>query len=159
MYLDDSWQMALTYEECEYVTALVYNTMVYCGFLPHPVKSILQPTQVIETLGFMINSITMTVTISPTKMKHTRDLCLALLKVKSCTIRHLCKVIGKLIAVFPACPLGKLHYRNIERCKLRALIKNQWNYDATCTVDFNNCVGGLTRFLKLLHQLGEKIQQ
>ena len=67
MYLDDSWQMGHTYQEAKYYTTIIYNLMVNCGFLPHPDESVLEPTQIIDTLGFTLNSITMTIYLSPTK--------------------------------------------------------------------------------------------
>ena len=54
------------------------------------------------------------------------------LLMHSMPIRHLAKVIGKLISCFIACLFGKLHYRNLECTKLRALKLNRGRYSAKC---------------------------
>ena len=55
-----------------------------------------------------------------------------MLKMHSMTIRHLAKVIGKLLLCMVACPFGQLHYRYLERCKVRALCLNHGKWSARC---------------------------
>ena len=43
------------------------NLFEKLGFLPHPEKSVFEPTQIITFLGFVINSVTMTLTLTPEK--------------------------------------------------------------------------------------------
>ena len=66
-------------------------------------------------------------------------LCNQLLHNPTCSIRHLCMVIGVLVSTFPAVPLSQLFYRNLERCKIYHLRRNGWNYNKNCTIDFK-CV-------------------
>ena len=109
------------------------------GFIPNDKKSVYEPTQVLEMLGFIINSITMRLHLPDSKAEHVIFLCNQMLQNPTCSIRHLCMVIGVLVSTFPAVLLGQLFYRNLERCKIYHLRKNGWNYNKNCTKDFK-CV-------------------
>ena len=136
MYLDDSWQFGHMFAEAQQVTTLVYNLFVQCGFLPNIEKSVLTPTQSLDTLGFNLNSHTMIITISSDKTMDIIEHCNSFLVNHVCSICVLATFIGKCIAVFPAFPLGQLHYHTLERCKIYYLQKSGWNYDASAILDF-----------------------
>jgi len=53
-----------------------------------------------------------------------------LLTLKHPTIRDLAKVIGKLVAAFPGCVYGPLHYRTLEHEKSVALHKAKGDFHA-----------------------------
>ena len=40
-----------------------------------------------------------------------------------------------MISVFPAFPYGRMHYRSLERCKVRALRKSSWCFDESVQID------------------------
>ena len=50
------------------------------------------------------------------------------------TIRQLASVLGKIIAALPVFPYGKLYYRAIEDCKIRALKASGGHYDRRCSI-------------------------
>ena len=57
--------------------------------------------------------------------------------VPSPRIRKLASVIGSIISLFPAIPILKLHYRNLEKEKTEFLKKSAWNFEAKiCTSTF-----------------------
>ena len=91
------------------------------GFIVHYEKSILKPTQKIEFTGFIIDYNSMTIEINGEKAAHI------LLKIKkflqnlSPTIRKLVQIVGSVISIFPAVPLGKLLYRTLEKEKISVL--------------------------------------
>ena len=60
-YLDDLYLQGQTYDQC--IANVIDTTLMLeeLGFLVHPTKSVLIPTQEIIVLGFVINSVTMTV--------------------------------------------------------------------------------------------------
>ena len=66
-YLDDSFLMGNTSEECEKAVVASVELLTKLGFQIHPEKSRLLPVQVIEYLGFLIDSVTMTVRLTPLK--------------------------------------------------------------------------------------------
>jgi hypothetical protein len=97
------------------------------GFIVHPIKSVLKPTQVLIFLGFVLNSVKMTVSLTLEKIKHIKAKCLKLVSNVSITIHYLAEIIGLLVSSFPGVLHGPLFYSNIETDKTTALRKNKGN--------------------------------
>ena len=100
------------------------------GFTIHPVKSVLQPQQKIDFLGFVLDSITMTVTLTAAKAMKVRSASQNLLFQKTTTIRSVAQVIGFLVSSFPAVEYAEMHYRHLELDKISALRANKENFDS-----------------------------
>ena len=113
-YLDDFLNCEDLYDLCEKAIACTYNTLVSLGFLPNDKKSVYTPCQIIEHLGHVLNSITMTVYLPVSKTEAILNVIHYVLNHPIITVRFLCHVIGKLISCFVANPLGRLHYRTLE---------------------------------------------
>ena len=73
------------------------------------------PTQELEFLGFLLNSISMTIRLPPLKAAHVKLACENLLLKTKVTIRELAHVIGLLVSSLPGVQFGRLHYRLLER--------------------------------------------
>ena len=102
------------------------------GLVVHPVKSLLIPSQEIVTLGFLINSVTMTIQLTKDKAIDLKNVGDSLLKSsKPQTIRLVTRVIGKIVASFPGIKYGPLYYRDLDKNKTLALKKAKGNFDAT----------------------------
>ena len=71
------------------------------------------PSQQVHSLIFHISSITMTVTLPPEKIDNALTLSFEVLNKHQITIQLLVQLIGTYISVFPACPLGRSHYRSL----------------------------------------------
>ena len=80
------------------------------GFVVHPDKSVLIPTQEMTILGFVINSRKMSIKLTPQKEKNLKRLVNQLFFMKSPSIRFLAKVIGTIVSVFPAVKYAPLYY-------------------------------------------------
>ena len=113
-YLDDFLNCEQSFQTCENAVCCTYNTLVSLGFLPNDKKSVYIPCQIIEHLGHILSSITMTVHLPLSKTESILALCEQVLHCKTVTICHLCHLIGKLVSCFVAHPLGRLHYRSME---------------------------------------------
>ena len=96
----------------------------------------LQPQQKIDFLGFVLDSITMTVTLTLTDAKamRVRSACQNLLLQKTTTIRSVAQVIGFLVSSFPAVEFVEMHYRHLELDRICALRANQGNFDSIMTL-------------------------
>ena len=99
------------------------------GFTIHERESVLIPTQKIELLGFLIDSRNMFISISEEKADHLILKIRKFLSISAPTIRQLSSIIGSVISPFPAIPLGRLHYRALEREKIFLLRKAGDNFD------------------------------
>ena len=80
-------------------------------------------------LGFVFDSVDMSISLPREKELRVIELCEKLEAMNKPTIREAAKVIGFLVASFPAVRYGKLHYRNLERDKVKALAKHKGDYD------------------------------
>ena len=104
------------------------------GFVAHPDKSTFIPSQQLEFLGFILNSVEMTIRLTQEKATALQTACNILLTNPSPTIRDLARVLGKIVSSFPAVRYGPLYYRSLERNKLTALHANWWNFDKEVTL-------------------------
>jgi len=74
-----------------------------------------------EFLGFILNIIDMTVTLTKKKKTKTINLCNELLQKEQISIRMLARLLGKIASSFLVVPHGKLHNREMEGQKTESL--------------------------------------
>ena len=74
-YIDDSFYLGDGYTECEEATLHSIQRFVSLGFKIHPEKSVIIPTQILEFLGFILNSILVSVTLTNKKAVKILQLC------------------------------------------------------------------------------------
>ena len=91
---------------------------------------LLIPSQSLTFLGFNLNSVSMTVTLTQEKRDQLESLCTEAMNGEDLSIGFVAKVIGKVVSALPGMEFGRLHYRNVERDKIYALSANQRDYDA-----------------------------
>ena len=80
-----------------------------------PTKSVFLPSKEIKMLGFILNSITMTVHIMPEKKECIKSFCTELLEKQIFTRREIVKVIGKLVASFSGVMYGPFYYQQLGK--------------------------------------------
>ena len=130
IYIDDTFLEGDTCAACQQNIFETVGMLLSLGFTVHVPKSVLVPTQKLCFIGFVINSLLMTVSLTEEKTTGIIDLCSKLLSYETTKIRFLAKVIGCLVATFPAVLHGPLHYRSLEFCKIKALRISNGNFDA-----------------------------
>lgn len=129
-FLDDCYLQGDTYEKCAENIEKTVNLFSKLGFVVHPKKSILKPVQKIKFLGFLIDSTNMTISLDIDKKEKIKKACQDLLNTALISLRTLARVIGLLVASFPAVLWGKLYFRKLEAVKKNGLVKNRGNFDA-----------------------------
>ena len=148
-FVDDSYLQGKTKDECTYnVNETILYLLKSLGFTIHTKKSILEPTQSIEFLGFIIDSTTMSVKINAEKSKIIINKIELFLENTKPSIRDLASIIGTLVSLFPAMPFGKLYYRNLENEKMTALKLKKGNYNAKLQKLGNEAIKELQWWLK-----------
>ncbi len=125
IYLDDILIMSKSYDLALTHASTALNLLEGLGFVVNYEKSCLEPSQIIEFLGFEINSQTLTILLPRDKIRKIRKKCLDLLDNPNTSVRELSKFLGLLTssiqAIFPA----PLHYRNLQFAKNQALRQSQ----------------------------------
>ena len=129
-YIDDLITLARSWEKCSNNICVISSLLDELGFVVHPEKSVFTPTQVLEYLGFIINSLEMTVRLTPTKSQGIIKLCHQVLNSPVCTIREVAQLLGKFTSSFPAVQFGKLHYRRLEKQKILSLKDAKGDFNA-----------------------------
>ena len=122
-YIDDLITLASTFDIC-------FKNVWKC------VKRLSNlPSQEIKYFGFVINSNTMTVTLTTEKKRKIFDLCQEVLLKESVSIRVVSKQLGKFTSSFQAVKYGQLHYFDLENLKTKALKINKSNFDKKISID------------------------
>ena len=94
-FLDDFLLLAESELACVDNIQATVQLLRSLGFIVHPDKSVLIPSQTIQYLGVIINSCDMTVTVTEERKASLLSACNQLLRDGRVTIRELAKVIGK----------------------------------------------------------------
>ena len=112
IYVDDSLLAGDTYKDC--LDNIHETKLLLEGFHIHPKKYVFLPTQAITFLGFEINTVNMTISLSNAKKNKIKDLCVTTLSNSTLTISQVANLLGNIAASFEAVPLGCLHYCYLE---------------------------------------------
>lgn len=128
-FIDDTLICSNSYSGCIKAIQATISLLQKLGFCINVEKSVLIPTQCIEYLGNVINTKLMTVSLPERRLIKIRLGCANLLGQDITSIREVARVIGLLVAAFPAVELGKLHYRKLEAGKIATLKQVHGNFD------------------------------
>ena len=116
-YLDDSFLMGDTFEECKKSVIATVKLFTKLEFQVHPDKSNLFPSQGIHFLRFLLNSRNMTVTLTDEKQTKIVQYIIVLENKKDLKIRNLAKFLGMCEAALSAAQFGRLHMWNLLKIK------------------------------------------
>ena len=83
------------------------------GVWPHDLKSVTEPAQILEHLGFVLNSLTMTVSLSHEKFDKLYQLAQRILQLEKVSIRLVASLIEIMVSFCPGVEYGQLYYRQI----------------------------------------------
>jgi hypothetical protein len=100
------------------------------GFISHPDKSVLIPTQRLTYLGFVLDSIEMKIYLTPEKADRLIKICLETVNKPKPTIQEIASLVGMMTASFPGVMYGPLHYRSIDIDKNEALKQSKGNFNS-----------------------------
>ena len=91
------------------------------GFVVHFAKSVFESIQILPSLGFILDSITMTVYLTPAKADKLASTCKDLLKQPAVFIREVAQLVRCMVGSFPGVEYDKLYYRFLDNEKAAAL--------------------------------------
>lgn len=132
-YLDDSFLVGSSYDECKANIRDTLDLLRALGFYPNEDKSVIKPTHKIQHLGFILDSIELSVSISSEKLVKLIDIATLVLDSHRIRIRLVAKLIGHMVSCFPAVEYAELFYRQLEIDKSTALKEAKGNFDALMT--------------------------
>ena len=129
IYIDDFYLQGDTH--CLENIHATHNLLVSLGFSINQGKSVLQPAQRIVFLGFVLDSLRMSICLSGKRKGDILDICTKLNSGASHKIRAVASAVGCLIAALPRVKYGGLFYRSLDRCKNLALKSARGNFEKT----------------------------
>ena len=138
LYIDDSFTKHNSlYMAREHVWKLAIISQ-RAGFVVHPTKSMLDPVQIKQHLGFLINSKNMTIKVSDGRIQKIIELCDVVLRHiendSHIQIQTLAKLVGSMVSTLPANPYARLDIRRVEKFMNINLAKHNRNYLKYITV-------------------------
>ena len=99
------------------------------GFTINQEKSQLVPSQEVPFLGFILGSLTMTVSMKSDKAEKVKTAICQLLKKEKPLVREVASVVGLMVSCFPGVKYVPLYYCALENDKTDVLKQNGWNHD------------------------------
>lgn len=137
-YIDDQYLQGKTQQKCIANVIAAITLFENIGLVIHPEKSVIVPQQRLVFLGFIIDSVLMTVSLTQDKKTKIKTLLSSFLENFCCVkIREVAKVIGHLISSLPGVKYGALYYRNLEKNKVAALKLTKGNFEETMCISHN----------------------
>ncbi len=130
IYLDDLLIVGTTTQECSDAVAQVIHVLESLGFLINFNKSETVPTQCIEYIGLITNSVSMSFCLTDKKICDIRRLCTEVLKKGKCSLRQLAKIIGNLNWASYAVNFAQAHFRSLQATFISSSRTNNDNLDA-----------------------------
>ena len=131
---DDSCLQGPTFDKCLSNIHDIIQLMDSLGLTVNLGKSVIQPTQQIVFLGFLLCSVTMSVRLPSDRCRAVIELCQEVLRQKRVTIRKFAKLIGKLVATEPGIEYAPLYYKPLEKIKDKELKIHKGNFDSFMTI-------------------------
>lgn len=142
-YLDDLFMTGESVEECQETVLETVKLLSDLGFTIHPDKSQFTPSQVIEFLGFIINTKSFDVKLTPEKvLKINSNISSLISNKRKTSIREVAQILGSFEASLPAIPHGRLHMFYLSKAKNAALKISKGDYEGGLCLD-ENCIAEL----------------
>lgn len=133
-YIDDCILLASSAQVLEQNAMYALQTFDSVGLTVNVNKSILSPTQEVEFLGIILNSVAMTASLPSRRKESIKTRGLSLLRDKP-TIHDLAAFIGLAVASEAAVNLAPLRYKYLEIVRNRELTLSKGNYNSVISLD------------------------
>jgi hypothetical protein len=115
IYLDDILLLNNCEEGARKDFLLAKEILENCGFLINIEKTIEEPTQIIEYLGLIVNSLHLSLSLRHEKLVEILHLCNDLMKRETASLREISKILGNLAWAVKCIPFAQAHYRALQR--------------------------------------------
>ena len=155
-YLDDSFVISDTREQCENSLTILCQTLESLGFVVHKDKSVLQPTKQLNFLGFDLDSERMIVELTKEKVEKFTRAATELLNNTYPTIREVAGLVGLMISYTPAFHYASAHIKNLEKDKIEALKLSKGNFNVKMVLS-QEAVSDVNWWLKNINNSGKNI--
>ena len=109
-YIDDSYLQGGIFSDCSTNVAVTTKLFTYLGFILKHEKSVFESKQVITFLGFVLNSDTLTLALTPEKATKLVTKATTVLAKQSPSVREVAELIALVVSRFPGVMHGPLSW-------------------------------------------------
>ena len=135
IYIDNILLVAATPFELSQAINDTISLLRSLGFTIHDTKSVTTLTQVVNFLGFVLNSQNMTISMVPGKADMIKSKCHALVHMQGpVQIREVTYVVGLMVSAFSGVQYAPLFYRSLENDKINTWKCNGWDLEGKMTL-------------------------
>lgn len=135
IYIDDLLLIGNSYDSCKTNFNYVKNLLEKLGLVINYQKSSQEPNKKCKYLGFVINSMELTLELTDDKKRRITSLIQQFKNRKYTKIRDFAKLLGTLNAACPAVAYGSIYCKRLERQKYLTLSINDNNYEEKLYID------------------------
>lgn len=129
VYLDDWLCLGKSKEDCEQSLIKTKQLLETLGFMINSQKSKLIPQKRCKYLGFILNSESMSIELPENKKRGLLQLIKEVRSMEEISIRKFSQLIGTMNAACPAIQYGWCHVKSLERQRYLALLRSNGRYD------------------------------
>lgn len=135
-YIDDSFIWGPSALECKKSISYLEKGLQDLGFSINYKKSSLNPQQSMVFLGYIIDTVKMEVRPTRDKIEGVKQKIKSILRADTrwFTIRDVASLLGTLVDLTKGVDYGLAHYKNLERCKIWGLIKQNFNLNKSMKI-------------------------
>ena len=113
-YLDDILILNEDKSKLESDIRFVISIFETLGFLINVKKSVLTPSQLLEYLGVVIDSLHLTFSLPNDKVIKIKSLCAKVLAKPLATLKELASILGNFVWAISSVPYAQSHYRSLQ---------------------------------------------
>jgi hypothetical protein len=113
-YLDDILIISSSKEQAAKDFNIAKGLLEDLGFIVHQTKSIATPSQTIEFLGLIVNSMNLSVFLPDTKVDSIIDLCALAIDKNQISLYEIARILGKFTWATSALNFAQAHYRSLQ---------------------------------------------
>ena len=124
IYLDDILLLGRSINDVLIETDIVIFLLQHLGFVINLKKSILTPQQKIEFLGLLVDSLNMSLSLTPEKLMKVTSQCLEMYKTEKVSILQLTKLLGFLSSTAQAVLPVQLQFRYLQQIQVELLSRD-----------------------------------
>ena len=135
IFLDDVLVIGRTFEICQVTLWETFRLFVKLGFVINLKKSVLVPSQILEYVGYIPNTIQLTVTLPQGKIERFQDFANFILSRSHSKICEVARLLGLMTSYTTAMRFGKLFTQHLGIQKIDALKEADDSYNGMMTLD------------------------
>jgi hypothetical protein len=134
IYFDDLLFFSSTREGALSDLSVAISLPESFGFIINWAKSVAIPTQIIEYLGIVVNSIDMSFALSEKRVILVRNMRKKALEANTVSLRIVASILGNFHWAIPTIPFAQSHYRSMQRFYISESKKAQGNLSICCAL-------------------------